>query len=247
MGSNPLVAISRFRFWRRIGPSLLLIGAFGLIRLSKGALFSEIYALLTRPFWPGTSQKEWIQSGAYFEYQTRISLLEKDNKRLREMLSLERSSNSFSISAAVISRQPKGWWQQLELGKGSLDGIDEGDAVLGPGGLLGTIYSVTPKTSRVRLLTSPGSRIGVWISRNKRHGILIGMGTNRPQLRFLDTDTKALPGDVVSTSPASTLMPPNLPVGVIQSVDNEALPAPNAFVQLTASPEAIDWVQVQEK
>ena len=32
---------------------------------------------------------------------------------------------------------------------------------------------------------------------------------------------------------------------VIQSVDNKALPAPEATVQLLAVPEAIDWVQVQ--
>ena len=51
----------------------------------------------------------------------------------------------------------------------------------------------------------------------------IGIGTNRPQLRFLQTDSKPLPGDVVSTSPASTLMPPNLPIGVIQSIDKDSL------------------------
>ena len=52
-------------------------------------------------------------------------------------------------------------------------------------------------------------------------------------------------GDLVSTSPASTLMPPNVPVGVIQSVDERAVPAPKAVVQLIAAPEAIDWVQVR--
>ena len=51
----------------------------------------------------------------------------------------------------------------------------------------------------------------------------------------------------MSTSPASTLLPPNLPVGVIQSLDEKALPAPNASVQLFAAPEAIDWVQVHKR
>jgi rod shape-determining protein MreC len=34
-------------------------------------------------------------------------------------------------------------------------------------------------------------------------------------------------------------------VGVIQSVDEQAVPAPTAIVQLIAAPEAIDWVQVR--
>ncbi|MFL0727105.1 MAG: rod shape-determining protein MreC, partial [Prochlorococcus sp.] len=71
------------------------------------------------------------------------------------------------------------------------------------------------------------------------------MGTSRPQLKFIDKDPNAFPGDLVSISPASTLMPANLPIGVIQSVDNRAVPAPLAAVQLIAAPEAIDWVQVQ--
>ena len=56
-----------------------------------------------------------------------------------------------------------------------------------------------------------------------------------------------LAGDLVATSPASTLLPPNVPVGVIQSVDEQAVPAPVAVVQLIAAPEAIDWVQVQTR
>ncbi len=105
---------------------------------------------------------------------------------------------------------------------------------------------MTPTTSRVQLLTAPGSQVGVWVSRTKRHGLLIGVGTSRPMITFLDKDPQVIPGDVVSTSPASTLVPPNLPIGVIQSVDNNALPAPSASVQLLAAPEAIDWVQVQK-
>ena len=77
------------------------------------------------------------------------------------------------------------------------------------------------------------------------HGVLTGVGTNRPQLNFLEKIPDAKLGDIISTSPVSTLMPPNLPVGVIQSIDDQNLPSPYAIVQLIASPEAIDWVQVQ--
>ena len=116
---------------------------------------------------------------------------------------------------------------------------------MGPGGLIGRVESVTPSTSRVRLLTAPGSRIGVWVPRTQRHGLLIGVGTRRPQLVFLDKDPKVSAGDLISTSPASTLLPPNLPIGVVQSLNQKAQPSPQAAVQLIAAPEAIDWVQVQ--
>ena len=73
----------------------------------------------------------------------------------------------------------------------------------------------------------------------------MGLGTSRPQLQFLDKDIQVKEGDLVSTSPASTLLPPNLPVAVVQSIDLRAVPAPTALVQLIAAPDAIDWVQVR--
>ncbi len=247
MGSTQRRLWTSFRYLFRSWFWIFLVFGLGIVRFTKGAAFSDAYAFFTRPFWPGSSQREWIQKGFQIEQLARIRLLEEDNERLRQMLSLKQSSKSGLVSAAVISRKAKGWWQQIELSKGGLDGLSKGDAVLGPGGLIGIVNSVTPTTSRVRLLTAPGSRLGVWTPRTKRHALLIGVGTHRPVLRFLDKDPKAIPGDLVSTSPASTLLPPNLTVGIIQVMNEDALPAPTAKVQLTAAPEAIDWVQVQTR
>ena len=42
-------------------PWLVLLLAIGLVRLSKGAAVVDLYALLSRPFWPGTAQSEWLR------------------------------------------------------------------------------------------------------------------------------------------------------------------------------------------
>jgi rod shape-determining protein MreC len=175
--------------------------------------------------------------------QASLQQLELDNQRLRGMLELNRGAGG-RVPAPVISREPGGWWQQLELGKGSVDGIRAGDPVLAPGGLIGRVSSVTPSTARVQLLTDSGSRLGVWVARVQRHGLLVGQGTARPRLQFLEKDTGVRPGDVITTSPASTLVPPNLLVGVVQSVNENLAPAPDAAVQLSAPVDAVDWVQV---
>ena len=93
---------------------------------------------------------------------------------------------------------------------------------------------------------TPG-RVGVWVPRTRQHALLVGMGTSRPELKFIDKDVKVRPGDLVSTSPASTLLPANLPVAVVQSLNSRAVPAPTALVQLIAPPDAIDWVQVSRR
>ncbi len=239
---------------RKIGFHLLLkkrflglffLGAFLVgIRWTKGAGYLDFYSVLLEPLFPGTAQREWIQEGDNIEKNIRLKLLEEDNIRLRRALALQEFSGDKRISAAVISRSSSSWWQQLEINKGAKDGILKGQTVIGPGGLIGLVDSTTPMTSRVRLLTDPGHQIGAWIDRTKSHGILTGMGTNRPKLIFLNKNSIAQIGDAVTTSPASTLLPPNLIIGIVQFVDEKALPAPFAIVQLTAFPEAIDWVQV---
>lgn len=224
-------------------PWLLLLTALAVLRLSKGALLSDAYALLSRPFWPGTAQSEWLRSARRFEDRARIAALESENARLRGLVGLQQATPA-RITAPVIARDPAGWWQTLLLGRGALQGVREGSAVLAPGGLIGLVSSVTPTTARVTLLTDPSSRVGVWVARTRHHGLLTGLGTDRPVIRFLEKDPGVVAGDVITTSPASTLVPPDLPVGVIQSVDVRADPAPEAVLQLAARAASTDWVQV---
>jgi rod shape-determining protein MreC len=227
-------------FWVIFVSVALLFG----IRWTKGAGYLDLYSILLKPILPGTAQREWIKEGENIERNIRLKLLEEDNIRLRRALDLKEFNADQRISAAVISRSARNWWQQLEINKGAKDGVLEGQTVIGPGGLIGLVDSTTPLTSRVRLLTDPGHEIGAWIDRTKRHGILTGMGTNRPKLIFLNKNSLAKVGDAVTTSPASTLVPPNLTIGIVQLVNEKALPSPYAIVQLSASPEAIDWVQI---
>ena len=61
--------------WPWLGLLLVLVG----LRLSKGALLTDAFALLSRPFWPGTAQAEWLRDARRFEDQARLAQLERDN------------------------------------------------------------------------------------------------------------------------------------------------------------------------
>tara|TARA_B100001029_G_C15008077_1_gene422427 strand:+ start:290 stop:1042 length:753 start_codon:yes stop_codon:yes gene_type:complete len=237
---------SSVRWWNKRNFWSLLIFAFFLmfIRISKGSIYRDIYYFVSKPFWPGQFQNDILLKSTEQEIFAKLIQLENDNQRLRELLSLQRVDQEETISASVISRQTGSWWKILVLNKGSKDGVNVGDVVVGPGGLLGVIDNISFLTSSVKLITSTDSKLGVWTERENIHGLLVGQGNDSPLLTFYLKEIDVKVGDFVFSSPASTLLPPNLPIGIIETIDKESSPASIATVKLLANPHAIDWVQI---
>ena len=238
--------ISTSRWWHKKKNWILFAIFLFLIfvRVSKGALYKDLYYFISRPFWPGQFQKEVILKSLDQESLIKLNLLKKDNSRLRQILNLQESSNVNTISAAVISRKTGSWWRQVILNKGSKDGVEIGSIVLGPGGLLGRVKSTSFFTSSVLLLTSPESKVGVWMDRIQINGLLVGSGDDYPNLILYSNDADIKVGDFVSSSPASTLLPPNIPIGIVQSIKKPLKAKKTAKILLLAKPHAIDWVQI---
>ena len=238
--------ISTSRWWHKkknwILFAIFLFLVF--VRISKGSLYKDFYYFLSKPFWPGQYQKEIILESIEQESLIRLNLLKKDNTRLREILNLQESSNNDNISASVISRKTGSWWRQILLNKGSKNGIEIGSTVIGPGGLLGRVKNTSLFTSSVILLTSPDSKVGVFVDRIQTDGLLVGTGDDYPTLILYSKNADVKVGDFVSSSPASTLLPPNIPIGIVQSVDNSLQAKKTAKILLLAKPHIIDWVQI---
>ena len=238
--------ISTNRWWNKKNNwgLLIFLSFLFFVRITKGSLYKDFYYLISKPFWPGQFQREVLTKSVEQELLIRLKQLEKDNRRLREILSLQRLSDSESISAIVISRKTGSFWRQIILNKGAKDGVEIGSFVVGPGGLLGRVDNTSLFTSTVKLLTSPESKVGVWVERIQMHGLLVGSGNDYPKVIFFNKDIDIKVGDFVLSSPASTLLPPNIPIGIIQSVDEELKAKKTANILLLGKPQAIDWVQI---
>ena len=238
--------ISSSRWWHT-KKSWIFFGIFlflVFVRISKGSLYKDLFYIISKPFWPGQFQKEVILKSIDQESLIKLNLIKKDNIRLRKILSLQESSNNDNISAAVISRKTGGWWRQIILNKGSKDGVEIGNIVTGPGGLLGRVNNTSLFTSSVTLLTSPESKLGVWVDRVKINGLMVGTGGDHPTLLLYSKDADIKVGDFVSSSPASSLLPPNIPIGIVQSIDETLQSKKMAKISLLAKPHVIDWVQI---
>ena len=238
--------LSKSRWWnnRKSWIVILFVAILLFVRLSKTFVFRDAYYFITKPFWPGEYQQEILRKSLNQELNIKLEQLERDNLRLRQILDLQKFSEESKLNASVISRDTSSWWKKILLNKGSQNAVSTGDAVIGPGGLIGIVENTSKLTSSVQLLTAPNSKVGVWNQRANLHGLLIGVGTKTPKLFFYSKNVDIQIGDSILSSPASTILPPNIPIGIIQSIDNESKPNTIATIQLTAKQEAIDWVQI---
>jgi len=236
------------RWWDRHRIQIILTGmALGsalVIRQTQALPLFEVYRLATMLFRPSATQEALLANAQMQELQQRLTELESQNERLRTLLGYASASKAPGTATPVIGRSADHWWQQIILGRGSNGGVQVGDVVMAPGGVVGRVTAVTPTTSRVLLLSDPSSRVGVTVSRSRHMGYMRGQSTNRAVLEFFDKVPDVRRGDVVTTSSLSRLFPPGLPIGRVESVDLNKSPAPEAVIELSAPVSFLEWAVV---
>ena len=237
----------RNRLFQKIAAIALAVGVGLWVRQTKGVFFVEMYRQLAAPFLANEERSHSSLINARIqELEMRIKELDKQNESLKNLLdySSKHKLESKGILAPVVGRSADNWWNQITLGKGANDGIEENFIVTAPGGIVGRITSVTPRTSRVLLISDPTSQIGVGIIRTRQMGSMRGKDENSGVLEFFDDVPEVEEGDVVSTSAYSQLFPAGLPVGTVESIELSKTPAPEALIKFSVPINYLEWVIV---
>jgi len=214
------------------------------IRQTQGVVIMETYQFLSKPFQPSVSKQELLQDAQVRELKYRLTELESQNQRMKELLKVTASSTDAGVWATVIGRGADSWWNQILIGKGSNDGIRAGAVVVAPGGLVGRVTHVSPNSSQILLVSDPNSQVGVIVSRSRFSGMLKGQSQNTAILEFFERDPDVKVGDIVHTSQFSTLFPENVPVGRIKSINLDKQPSPEAIVEFSSPLGLLEYVRV---
>ncbi len=150
---------------------------------------------------------------------SRLHDFETENSELREQLGLL-PRDKFSLEAAnVISQDPSGSGNWIEIDKGSENGLVDGMAVIiSKGILIGKVQSVGPKSSQVQLLTNPKSTINAITTQGNSKGVIKGeYGLGIILDMVLQSDSLNV-GDEVITSGVGGSVPRGLFVGNVQEI-----------------------------
>ncbi len=145
-----------------------------------------------------------------------------ENQNLRNMLSVPDTSKYDLIAADVISKLVNKIQGNIILNKGSNDGIQVGMPVLNSNGLVGIIADVTDNFSVTKTLFNSSLNIAVTVQNINVDGVLSWNGSELI-IKNIPTTYEIKVGEKVETSDFSTLLPPNIPIGIISKKESLAL------------------------
>jgi rod shape-determining protein MreC len=184
--------------------------------------------VLSVPEYPAVLLREFFRN-LYFwsrnkeDLKNQLELLQKENANLQianSVLVAERIKAELGErleEARVTLREPHSWWNEFRIDKGMNDGVTVGLPVLQNGFLVGRVSSVSTFSSWVELLTSSSLMIPVVIEETRDLGVVVGDGGGSTLLTYIPEGRGIESGMRISTALVSELLPPGIPIGVIES------------------------------
>ena len=164
--------------------------------------------------------------------------LQTANKRLQDIIQLEKQSIFTTIAAKVILDKNSPYLNSVIINRGSSSRIKLGMPVLSEGNLVGRVVEVNFLSARILLLNDLNSKIPVMISPKGSQAILSGRGEDKPRLEYLPEKFELDDKNLVFTSGKDGIFFEGIPVGNAISEGNKIK------VKLFSDPNQMSFVKV---
>jgi len=254
-----------------VGVCLLLIILSNVIDAGP-TIFSRAYIAATAPVhgffngvgnWFGDRWDGLRGTAALAEDNRRLrtenALLVMENSRLRYFESVLadyamllntqiRYSEYPTIVGHVRSVDPGNWFNRFIIDVGTAHGVEENMPVLADGALVGRISRVWGRWSRVESIIDDRSGVSAMVFRSNDVGVIRGdvvlMLDGLVRMEFTQLGVDIVEGDVIYTSELSSLYPPGILIGHVESVQVDSRGMTSAIVRPAADFSSVRFVLV---
>ncbi|MDE1931334.1 MAG: rod shape-determining protein MreC [Alphaproteobacteria bacterium] len=165
------------------------------------------------------NQELKVENQRLLQWQDVARRLESENEELRNLVKFAPQGAVSSVAAQVIADSGGAFLRNVLINVGRSDGVSRGQPALTGDGLVGRVIELGDRSARVLLLTDINSHIPVVVEGTHERAMLNGDNSDQPRLVYLQPKTPVKPGDRIVTSGSGGLFPPDLPVGVVVSVN----------------------------
>lgn len=165
-----------------------------------------------------------------------------ENERLKGLLAFKDVSGYRTITAKVIGISPLSTFKTIVIGKGTIEGVKKGMAVVTNDGVIGRVLSSSDNTSKVLLITDRNSDVDAVVQRSREKGIAEGGDGDVIQLKYVHQNADTEVGDLVLTSGVGGVFKKGCIIGVISRVDKR----PGRIFQYAEIKAAVDFSRLEE-
>jgi rod shape-determining protein MreC len=139
-------------------------------------------------------------------------------KRLAKLMAYEDDWEKKAVVASVIGRDATQWSKVVVINKGTISGIKDHLAVITDVGVIGQVIHAGLNTSKVLLIVDSRSAVDALFQDNRVSGVVVGMGVNECQLKFVPNTAEVKVGDRVLSSGLGGIFPKGLVIGKVSKV-----------------------------
>ena len=153
-----------------------------------------------------------------------LQTLRTENERLRQLMQVAGTLRvKKSILTEVISDSNDPFSRKIIIGKGLIQGVNEGMPVIDAQGLLGQVTRAYPGRSEVSLITDKDQIIPVESLRNGIRSVAYGgLDGGLLELRFMAANADIENGDLLVTSGLDGVYPRGIPVARVVRVERNS-------------------------
>jgi rod shape-determining protein MreC len=183
---------------------------------------------------------EQLRRARALNHQNQETLLA--NQRLRRLLLLQKEIPQPMIAAQVVGKDPSPWFQSIVVDKGRSHGVEKGQPVINPEGVVGLVIDATRHFAKVMLITDPNSSLDAVIQTNRARGIVKGGTSGHCVLNYILRKHHVVEGQVVVSSGMDGVFPKGLPIGAVTNIIKEEA---GMFQDVTVDPY-VDFERLEE-
>ena len=221
-----------------LGLALGQLGYLGPVRNITRALFVPFQSGLTAV---GTDVSDFVRSArdlrdlrqrnAQLQAQVnrlsvenaRLTEVERENERLRQLLNFTRSNPWYDYRAAAVIGQKIGddtsnLLFSIFIDVGARDGVAVDMPVITDRGLVGRVVAVGPNVAEVLMLIDPASAVNARVQNPRVTGVVRGNVVSGLVMERIPQGETVSPGDIVLTSGLGGNFPDKLVIGQITEV-----------------------------
>jgi rod shape-determining protein MreC len=231
---------------RATRPALLLVQLLRPFQAFEAGIAGDLTGFLHDYFDLVGARRENIdlhrQLGALASQRARMTELEVENRRLRDLLELREVLATRAVAANVIGNDATGLSRTLIIGQGSSGGLRRDMAVVAIEGVVGKLLMVAPDAARVLLINDHNSALDALDQRSRARGLIAGVIDDGLIMKYVDRSEDLRAGDPIVTSGMDGLFPRGLLVGQVRRVSQEG---PGLFLNVEVRP-AVDFRKLEQ-